>query len=90
VYAGILTADDGVRRPTAISLGRRPTFYPDGLTLLEAHVIDYSGDLYGQSVSVEFVDKIRDQRRFDGPDQLRDQLQADVATARTLLTPHLP
>ena len=85
VYAGILTAADGVARPTAISLGRRPTFYPDGLTLLEAHVIDFQGDLYGQDVSVRFVDKIRDQRRFGGPDELAEQLQRDVQTARTML-----
>jgi len=85
VYAGILTAADGVARPTAISLGRRPTFYPDGLTLLEAHVIDFQGDLYDQDVSVRFVDKIRDQRRFGGPDELAAQLQRDVQTARAIL-----
>jgi riboflavin kinase/FMN adenylyltransferase len=85
VYAGLLTAADGIERPTAISLGRRPTFYPDGLTLLEAHVIDYSGDLYGQTVSIRFVDKIRDQRRFDGPDELAAQLRADVESARGIL-----
>lgn len=85
VYAGVLTAADGVSRATAISLGRRPTFYPDGLTLLEAHVIDFDGDLYGQFVSVQFVGKIRDQRRFGGPDELALQLQQDVRTARTIL-----
>lgn len=85
VYAGILTAADDVARPAAISLGRRPTFYPDGLTLLEAHVIDFQGDLYGQAVSVRFVEKIRDQRRFGGLDELAAQLQHDVTTARTLL-----
>ena len=84
VYAGILTADD-VARPTAISLGRRPTFYPDGLTLLEAHVIDFQGDLYGQGVKVQFVEKIRGQRRFGGPTELAAQLQRDVETARTML-----
>lgn len=85
VYAGILTAADGIPRPTAISLGRRPTFYPDGLTLLEAHVIDFSGDLYGQTVSVQFVERIRWQKRFDGPDPLAAQLQRDIATARSML-----
>jgi riboflavin kinase / FMN adenylyltransferase len=90
VYAGLLRADDGVVRPTAISLGRRPTFYPDGLALLEAHVIDFSGDLYGQSVSVQFVDKIRDQRRFDGVDALAAQLRADIDRAREFLAPLAP
>jgi riboflavin kinase/FMN adenylyltransferase len=90
VYAGLITAADGVVRPTAISLGRRPTFYPDGLTLLEAHVIDFDGDLYGQHVSVQFVDKIRDQRRFEGPEELGAQLRADVETARDMLAGLVP
>jgi riboflavin kinase/FMN adenylyltransferase len=89
VYAGMIHLPDGTTAATAISLGRRPTFYPDGLTLLEAHVLDFSGDLYGQSVRVEFVDKIRDQRRFDGPDQLAAQLRADVAATREIVNPLL-
>lgn len=85
VYAGIIRLADGSQHATAISLGRRPTFYPDGLTLLEAHVLDFDGDLYGQPVDVEFVDKVRDQRRFDGPDQLIVQLQDDVAATRGIV-----
>ncbi len=90
VYAGLFTAADGVTRPAAISLGRRPTFYPDGLALLEAHVIDFDGDLYGQRVSIHFVDKIRDQRRFDGLDDLGAQLHDDVETARSMLADLAP
>ena len=49
VYVGTFEADDGVERPAAISLGRRPTFYEEsGLLLLEAYVLDFEGDLYGQ------------------------------------------
>ena len=90
VYAGLFTAADGVVRPAAISLGRRPTFYPDGLALLEAHVIDFDDDLYGQRVSVQFVDRIRDQRRFDDLDDLGAQLHADVETARSMLADLVP
>lgn len=89
VYAGTLRADDSVTRGAAISLGRRPTFYPDGLALLEAHVLDFQGDLYGQAVSVRFVDKVRDQRRFARPDELAAQLRDDVETTRHLLEPIL-
>ncbi|MFN3258697.1 MAG: riboflavin kinase [Ilumatobacter sp.] len=89
VYAGLITPGDGITRATAISLGRRPTFYPDGLTLLEAHVLDFSGDLYGQDVRVRFVDKVRDQRRFDGPDALAAQLRRDIETTRDLIAPML-
>ena len=50
VYVGhVSSADDGVERPAAISLGRRPTFYEEsGLLLLEAYLLDFDGDLYGQ------------------------------------------
>ena len=48
-------------------------------------MIDFDGDLYGQAVKVQFVEKIRDQRRFNGSDELAAQLQRDVETARTML-----
>jgi riboflavin kinase/FMN adenylyltransferase len=85
VYAGTLTAGDGVERPAAISLGRRPTFYPDGLELLEAHVLDFDGDLYDQEVTVGFLEHLRDQQRFSGPDELAAQLGRDVAEARRIV-----
>lgn len=85
VYAGTVTIEDRRSVPAAISLGRRPTFYPDGLALLEAHLIDFDGDLYGQRVVVSFVDRLRDQRRFSGPDELVAQLRDDVAAARRIV-----
>ncbi len=86
VYAGTLTGVDGVERPAAISLGRRPTFYADhGLLLLEVFVLDYAGDLYGQAVRVRFRDKVRDQQRFERVDDLVEQMHADVATVRRIL-----
>lgn len=90
VYAGIFCAADGIARPAAISLGRRPTFYPEGFALCEAHVIDFEGDLYGQTVSVHFVERLRPQQRFDGPDELVGQLHRDVAAARRALAGVIP
>jgi riboflavin kinase/FMN adenylyltransferase len=85
VYAGTLVAADGVERRAAISLGRRPTFYAEhGLLLLEAYVVDFDGDLYGQNVSVRFRDRIRPQVRFDGVDALVEQMQRDVARCRAI------
>ncbi len=56
IYAGTFVGADGVERMTAISLGRRPTFYDAADTsLLEAYVLDFDGDLYGQAVKVRFV-----------------------------------
>jgi len=87
VYAGTLTADDGITHAAAISLGRRPTFYPDGLALLEAHVLDYGGDLYGRPVRIGFLEHLRGQRRFDGPEDLVAQLRADVEATRAVVAP---
>jgi riboflavin kinase/FMN adenylyltransferase len=76
---------DGVERPAVANLGTRPTF--DGHRLaLEVHVLDWTGDLYGRSLRVGFVARLRDERRFDGVDALRAAIAADVAEARRALT----
>ncbi len=75
---------DGVRLPSATSIGVRPTF---GLTqrLVEVYVIDFSGDLYGQTMNVEFVRKLRDQETFSGVDALIKQISQDVTDSRETL-----
>ncbi|MGQ0825967.1 MAG: bifunctional riboflavin kinase/FAD synthetase [Actinomycetota bacterium] len=86
VYAGTFTASDGVERVAAISLGRRPTFYEDaGLLLLEAHVLDFDGDLYGQRAIVRFHHRLRAQERFDSVDDLVAQMLHDVEATRRLV-----
>ena len=68
----------------AISIGRRPTFYAEhGLLLVEVHVLDFSGDLYGQSVRVRFARRLRGQERFDRVEDLVDQMHRDVEAVRT-------
>jgi len=83
VYAGHLT-DDGVARPAAISVGTNPQFGTD--RRVEAHVLDFDGDLYGHRVSVGFRDRIRGQAVFPTVDELAAQIRADVGQARRLLT----
>ncbi len=87
IYAGWYLRPDGVRLPTAISLGRRPTFYEQAdSSLLEAHVLDgFRGDLYGEPARVQFVERIRDELKFDSVDALVDQMGRDVARAADLL-----
>jgi riboflavin kinase/FMN adenylyltransferase len=88
IYAGTFTGADGVARPAAISLGHRPTFYTDqAYLLLEAYLIDFSGDLYGQAASVGFVDRIRAEERFDSVEALVEAMHRDVEAARRLLEP---
>lgn len=86
VYAGWYRRPDGIRRPAAISLGRRPTFYAEsGLQLLECYLLDFDGDLYGEPATVDFVAHLRDQARFESPQALIDQMGRDVVTTRRVL-----
>jgi riboflavin kinase/FMN adenylyltransferase len=67
------------------SLGTRPTV--DGTEpLLEVHVFDFDGDLYGRLIEVEFVAKLRDEAKFDSLDALVKQMNVDAAQARELLS----
>jgi len=86
IYAGTYVDPDGVERPAAISLGRRPTFYVDAqMSLLEAHLLDFDGDLYGQPAKVRFVEWIRGEERFDSVEALVEQIQRDVDQTRKVL-----
>jgi riboflavin kinase/FMN adenylyltransferase len=86
IYAGWLRAADDEWRPAAISLGRRPTFYEDAdASLLEAYVLDFDGDLYGQQVAVRFVARLRGEQRFDSVDALVAQIARDVDETRATL-----
>ena len=65
-------------RPAALSLGRRPTFYEDAETsLLEAHLLDFDDDLYGEPARVRFVARLREERKFDSVDALVAQMGRD-------------
>ena len=69
--------------PAAANIGPNPTFGEHALKV-EVHVIDFSGDLYGQELSVDFLERLRDTRPFRGVDELRAQLRSDVERARTI------
>lgn len=86
IYAGWCRTPDGILRACAISLGRRPTFYEFADTsLLEAHLIDFDADLYGEELAVQFVAHLRNELKFDSVDALIDQMAIDVDRCRTLL-----
>jgi riboflavin kinase/FMN adenylyltransferase len=87
VYAGWYGRPGGSRHPCAINLGRRPTFYEHAdHSLLEAHLLDFQGDLYGERAQVEFTHFLRSERKFDGVDALIAQLAHDIDHARSLLS----
>jgi riboflavin kinase/FMN adenylyltransferase len=86
VYAGWYTRANGDVYPCAINIGRRPTFYEHAeQSLLEAHLIDFDDDLYGEEARVSFVDFLRSEQRFAGIDALSAQLKRDVQHAREVL-----
>jgi riboflavin kinase / FMN adenylyltransferase len=74
-------------RPAAVSFGVRPTFGDELEPLLEVHVLDYDGDLYGEELTVELVEFLRPELRFDSVDELLRQMDADVAAVRERIGP---
>lgn len=86
VYAGWYVRPGGERHMAAINVGRRPTFYEHAeQSLLEAHLLDFDGDLYGQTARVQFEQFLRSEQRFDGIDSLAHQLKQDVQHTRDIL-----
>ncbi len=87
VYAGcVVFGGTGARRPAAISVGANPTFGIGNPTTVEAHLIDWDGDLYDQVMRVEFREFLRHELRFEGIDDLIAQMQADIDRARQIVT----
>jgi riboflavin kinase/FMN adenylyltransferase len=84
VYATIMTID-GVVHGGVTNIGLRPTF-GENEPAIETHVLDYSGDLYGRTVRLAFVQRLRDERRFEDVDALRTQIEADKRRAERLFT----
>ena len=72
----------GVVRRGVANVGFNPTFGENSLTV-EAHLLDFSGDLYGQEMSVRFRDRIRDERKFKSVEELVRQIEKDVEYARS-------
>ena len=84
IYAVRVTLPDGTEHPGVASLGIRPTFSPPQ-ELLEAHLFDFDGDLYGQTIEVALHAWIREEKKFDGMDALAAAMREDEAQARHLL-----
>lgn len=89
VEVGILSDDghpeDGETRRGMMNIGYRPTFGKRDLSL-EVHLLDFSGDLYGRDLRVEFAERMRDERKFDSIDELVEQLSKDRSRCMDLLS----
>lgn len=86
VYAGTASID-GTVHPAAVHLGPNPTF-GELHRKLEVHVVDYSGDLYGKTLAVDLLDRVRGVVRFNGVEELRRQLTSDIEKVRLVAASH--
>ena len=77
----------GADLPAVCNIGTRPTVTGGAPSVprVEVHLLDFEGDLYGRSLEAEFVERLRDERRFSGPQELREQIAKDVERARSVL-----
>jgi riboflavin kinase/FMN adenylyltransferase len=80
IYAGL-----ALGHQAAISVGVRPTFETEGQLLVEAHLLDFEGDLYGQTLRLAFLERLRDELRFESAEELVAQMRRDVEQVRTVL-----
>jgi riboflavin kinase/FMN adenylyltransferase len=68
-----------------VNVGVRPTFGADLRPLVEAYLLDFEGDLYGQRLTIEFIARLRSEQRFDNVKELVEQMHRDVDRTRELL-----
>ena len=83
VYATAVTID-GALHPSVTNIGQRPTFGDELQTTIETHVLGLTRDLYGRTLRLAFVQRLRDERRFPDVEALQDQIAADVRRATRL------
>jgi riboflavin kinase/FMN adenylyltransferase len=91
IYAGwALGTRLGAPVPAAISVGLRPTLGDDLQVAVEAHLLDWSGDLYGKPLRLLFARRLREERRFAGLDELREAIDRDIARTREVIAEITP
>jgi riboflavin kinase/FMN adenylyltransferase len=71
---------------SATNVGTRPTF-GGGERLIEAHLLDYTGDIYGEEIAVEFVERLRPELEFKSVAELLEHIEDDVRRSREILAP---
>ncbi|WP_210493361.1 bifunctional riboflavin kinase/FAD synthetase [Patulibacter sp. SYSU D01012] len=85
VYACRALLADGSVRTAAVNIGIRPQFESALGVLVEAYLVDFTGDLYGQPLELEFLQRLRGEQRFDGVDELLVQMARDVEDTRRIV-----
>jgi riboflavin kinase / FMN adenylyltransferase len=82
VYAARVELD-GARHPAGVYIGRRPTYGAEGHPALEVYVMDFKGDLYGRTLTVDLLRHLRGDRAFPNPEALREQIALDLEAVRS-------
>ena len=82
VYAAIATLSDARRFPAMVNIGYRPTVENEHHLTIEAHLIGFSGDLYGEQLHLRFIERIRDERKMESLEDLKTQLARDLQTVK--------
>ena len=83
VYA-VWVEVDGILRPGVANIGKNPTFGEFEMSV-EAHILDFKGKIYDQPIRVHFVQRIRSEKKFSGPDELVARIREDIGLARMIL-----
>ncbi len=84
VYACMAQCSDGSRHRAMVNIGVRPTVDESGCTTIEAHLLDFAGNLYGSALTLDFIERLRDERRFASIDELTAQLHHDRKKAKSI------
>ena len=85
VYASWASLESGDRLPAVVNIGERPTFGDGAGLTVEAHLLEFQGDLYGQEMRLSLCERIRGERDFQGPEPLKQQIGRDITEARQRL-----
>ena len=85
VYAVWVRMPDGTKKGGMLCIGHRPTVEENGKISVEVHIFDFSGNLYGESISIDFIGKLRDERHFDSLQSLQQQLTLDAVSVKEMI-----
>jgi len=85
VYAVWVKLPDGTKRGGMLCIGHRPTVEANGEISVEVHIFDFSGNLYDESISIDFIGKLREERHFDSLKSLQQQLSLDAVSVKEMI-----
>ncbi len=86
VYAAVIHME-GTRYQGVLNIGFNPTFSDEKLSI-EVHILDFNDNIYGKNLDILFIDRIRDEKKFESPEKLVEQIKLDTDQARSFLKPH--